>query len=109
MTIPKEVQLLLDALRVKQKPLVTNQRVQSAVDELYRPNPTIYPGGIAAAIIYESLTGNLVNGKSHRTKGEQRKQQIKKILTKENLSSEDEEIARDILEELEYGLRIAQK
>lgn len=106
MQIPSEVQVRLHDLRVKTTPLVTNQRLQSVVSELYRPNSKIRPGGTAAAIIYESQTGNLVNGKGHKQKGEERMRHLEKILRQENLSPEDTKIAMDILADLKDALQI---
>lgn len=109
MQIANDVDLLLHDLRVQTAPLVTNQRLQLVVSELYRPNPKIRPGGTAAAIIYESLTGNLVNGKGHKQKGKEYMRCLEKMLEKKNLNPEDTKTAMDMLEDLKYALQIASR
>jgi hypothetical protein len=60
-----------DKLKVPQNPGAENHRLQKTFNELWRENAHI-PGGTAGAIIYEVITRELVGGKSHKRKGQER-------------------------------------
>ncbi|WP_449419296.1 hypothetical protein [Phormidium nigroviride] len=106
MEIPPEVQDALDKLRVQTKPTVSDPRLERVVNELFRDNPTLHPEGTASAIIYETKTGNLVGGKTHKQKGEERMRQLEKMIQGGYLNAEDQTIATDILEDLRYALLV---
>jgi len=102
---PNSVQTFLDNLKIKTKPQVSNPRLQSAIDELFRSNATII-GGTAGAIIYERITGNLVGGKSHNEKGRQRLIQLQRIIQQEPLNPDDSTIATNLLDDLQSALNL---
>lgn len=83
---------------------VSNQKLKSAIKELYRPGAKIGDGGVADAIRYEIKTGNLVGGKSHIQKGRERLRSLERILEKENLTIQEEDMVKELIEDLVQAL-----
>lgn len=58
-----------DSLRAgMEKPLTSDPRLSSILDDLYRPNATVGSGSTAAAVRQELATGTSVGGKMHSQK-----------------------------------------
>ena len=79
---------------------VTNENLKNTIKELYRENATIGDGGTADAIRHELETGELVGGKSHIQKGEQRLKNLQNILKRNNLNEIDRKIANELYNDL---------
>lgn len=92
-----------DKLKVPQNPGAENPRLQKTFNELWRENDQI-PGGTAGAIIYEVITRELIGGKSHKRKGQERLRGLQKILQKENLNQDDTKKLIEAMEDLKYAL-----
>jgi len=82
----------------------TNPRLQRTIDALFQ-STDIVPGGTAGAIRRELRTGELIGGKSHILKGQERVRNLQKILKEENLSSSDRDIAELLIEDLQAALK----
>ena len=80
----------------------TTGEAKRIITELYRNNAEIGDGGTADAIRHELATGELVGGRSHIQKGEDRLRQIERFLRK-NPNHPD----RELLERLANDLRDA--
>lgn len=52
-----------------QKPIVTDPKLQSFIDKLYRPDAETGSGSTADAIRHERATGEHIRGKLHFQKG----------------------------------------
>jgi len=85
---------------------VSNDKLKSCINEMYRPGASIGDGGLADAIRYELTTGQLVGGKSHITKGLERVRNLENIIAKQNLSNADLKIATDLLNDLKEVLKL---
>lgn len=83
----------------------TNQKVKEAVNQIYRPNAQIGDGGLGDAIRHELATGDLVGGKSHIKKGQERLKNLENILKSENLSPDEERMVRDLIDDLQKALK----
>ena len=83
----------------------TNQKVKEAVNQIYRPNAQIGDGGLGDAIRHELATGDLVGGKSHIKKGQERLKNLENILKSENLSPDEERMVRDLFDDLQKALK----
>ena len=83
---------------------VENPKLKNAVNEIYRPGATTGDGGLADAVRHELSTGELVGGKSHITKATERVTNLENIINKQNLSSSDLEIAKNLLDDLKKAL-----
>jgi len=56
------------------------------------------------AIRYELQTGQMVGGKSHILKGQERVRNLENIIRKQNLDPEDQAIANALLQDLKNAL-----
>ena len=83
----------------------TNQKVKEAVNQIYRPNAQIGDGGLGDAIRHELATGDLVGGKSHIQKGQERLKNLENILKSENLSADEERMVMDLIDDLQKALK----
>ncbi|MBE7038557.1 MAG: hypothetical protein E7404_06630 [Ruminococcaceae bacterium] len=83
---------------------VNNPKLKNAINEIYRSNATIGDGGLADAIRYELQTGKLIGGKSHIQKGKERLKNLENIIKMQNLTSEEEKIAIEIMENIKNAL-----
>lgn len=83
-----------------------NQKLKNTIKELYRSGAKIGDGGLADAIKYELLTGELVGGKSHIKKGYERIKNLENIIKKENLCSSDLKLAKQLLNNLKDALGV---
>ena len=86
------------------KPQVSNLRVQRTLDQLFKQADTV-PGGTAAAIRHELKTGELVGGKSHIKKGQDRARELARRMREENLSIDDRKLVEHILNDLLDSLK----
>lgn len=86
------------------KPTAKNQKLQNAINQLYRPNATVGNGSTMDAIRHELNTGQLVGGKSHLQKGQERVKNLENILKKEQLSPQDKALAEALLQDLKAAL-----
>ncbi|GIO41753.1 hypothetical protein J41TS4_15110 [Paenibacillus apis] len=86
------------------KPIAENQKLQNAINQLYRPNATVGNGSTMDAIRHELNTGQLVGGKSHLQKGQERVKNLENILKKEQLSTQDKALAEALLQDLKAAL-----
>lgn len=84
---------------------VQNDKLKNAVNQIYRPNAKIGDGGLADALRHEFKTGELVGGKSHIQKANERIKNLKNIIKKENLNSSDLKIAEDMISDMDNALR----
>ncbi len=82
----------------------TNQKVKEAINQIYRPKAKIGDGGLGDAIRHELITGELVGGKSHMQKGKDRLKSLENILKKENLSTLEEFVVKDLIDDLKRAL-----
>lgn len=73
------------------------------INQLYRETAARGDGGTAYAIYLELTTGELVGGRSHIQKGQQRIRQIEKLL-KKNPNHPDKELLLRLKKELEDAL-----
>lgn len=80
----------------------TTPEVERIVDELYREGADVGDGGTADAIREQLQSGELVGGRDHIRKGQERLRQIEKILER-NPNHPD----RDLLERLRDDLKDA--
>ncbi len=85
-------------------PAAANARLQGAIEQLFRAGDKL-PGGTAGAIREELRTGELVGGRSHLLKGQQRARQLQRILQQEELSAADRTTAQRVLTDLQNALR----
>ena len=83
---------------------VTNQKLKNAIDQIYRPDAKTGNGGLADAIRHELSTGELVGGKSHIIKGNERVKNLENIIKSQNLNSTDMQIAQELLNDLKNAL-----
>ena len=83
---------------------VQNDKLRNAVNEIYRPGASIGDGGLADAVRHELITGEMVGGKSHITKAQERIANLENIITKQNLSQADSDIAQSLLRDLKGSL-----
>ena len=86
-----------------------NAKLRNAINQMYRPGATGGDGGLADAIRHESETGELVGGRSHTRKGQERLTNLKNILAKQHLSASDKALIRKLIADLESALRKATK
>ena len=63
-----------------------NEKLKNTIKEMYRENANVGDGGLADAIRHELNTGELVGGKSHIIKGEERVRNLENILKNQNKS-----------------------
>ena len=94
--LPKKGQKLLDK--------ATNVKLKNTIKELYHAGSKIGDGSTAAAIKHELKTGELVGGKSHILKGEERLKNLDKILKTMNLNKKDKKIAQKLYNDLKKAL-----
>lgn len=87
------------------KPIVKDVKLQSFINELYRPNAKVGNGSTADAIRYELSTGKKVGGKSHVQKGEDALVRLSKWL-KNNLTASpgDRAAVENIISDLNEAL-----
>ena len=85
---------------------VSNIKLKNCINETYRPGAKIGDGGLADAIRHELITGELVGGKTHITKGLERVRNLENIIAKQNLDSADLEIATYLLNDLKSALEL---
>ncbi|TEB10867.1 RHS repeat-associated core domain-containing protein [Pelotomaculum propionicicum] len=86
------------------KPVANNPKLQNVINELYRPGATVGNGSTMDAIRYELQTGQMVGGKSHILKGQERVRNLENIIRKQNLDPEDQAIANALLQDLKNAL-----
>jgi hypothetical protein len=86
------------------KPSAENQKLQNAIDQLYRPNATVGNGSTMDAIRHELKTGELVGGKGHMQKGQERAKNLENILNKETLNPQDKALAETLLQDLNNAI-----
>jgi hypothetical protein len=86
------------------KPSAENQKLQNAIDQLYRPNATVGNGSTMDAIRHELKTGELVGGKGHMQKGQERVKNLENILNKETLNPQDKALAETLLQDLNNAI-----
>jgi len=83
----------------------SNPKLKSAINQIYRPNARIGDGGLADAIRHEKITGEKVGGVSHIKKGKERLKNLKNILDKEKLNTQDTKIINDLINDLTQALK----
>jgi hypothetical protein len=83
---------------------VENPKLRNTVNELYRPGATVGDGGLADAVRQELKTGELVGGKSHIPKAQERVTNLENIIKSQNLNPSDLKIAKDLLSDLQNAL-----
>ena len=83
---------------------VNNIKLKNTIKEMYRPGAKIGDGGLADAIRYEIKTGNLVGGKSHIQKGNERLRNLERIVNREGLSKQERKIAEELIVDLQSAL-----
>jgi hypothetical protein len=83
---------------------VSNQKLKNAIDQMYRPGATIGNGSLADAVRHELRTGELVGGKSHIQKANERVKNLENIIKKQDLDAIDLEIANELLKDLQNAL-----
>lgn len=82
----------------------TQNDSKNLVKELYRSGSKIGDGGTADALRHELKTGELVGGKSHKIKAQERVRQIENIL-KKNPNHPDKDLLNQLKDDLEKALR----
>lgn len=82
-----------------------DEKVKNAIKELYRPGSEVGDGGTADAIRHELATGELVGGKSHVKKGEERLKNLENIMKNRNLTDIDEQIVKELHDDLKDALK----
>ncbi len=83
---------------------VNNIKLKNTIKEMYRPGAKMGDGGLADAIRYEIKTGNLVGGKSHIQKGNERLRNLERIVNREVLSKQERKIAEELIVDLQSAL-----
>jgi RHS repeat-associated protein len=84
-------------------PKASNARLQKTIDIMFKPSDTI-PGGTAGAIRNELLTDIPTGGRFHKIKGEQTINRLRNIISQENLSRSDLDIANQLIQDLTDAL-----
>ncbi|MDR2733520.1 MAG: type IV secretion protein Rhs [Spirochaetota bacterium] len=84
---------------------VTNTKLKNAINQIYRPNAKIGDGGLADAIRHEKAIGEKVGGRSHIQKGKERLKNLKNILNKEKLNTQDTKIINELIDDLTQALK----
>ncbi|MDL2288833.1 hypothetical protein LJC32_05590 [Oscillospiraceae bacterium OttesenSCG-928-F05] len=79
---------------------IENPKLKNAVNEMYRPKAKIGDGGLADAVRHELRTGELIGGRSHILKAQERISNLQNIISRQNLSPNDLTIAQDLLDDL---------
>ena len=72
---------------------------------MYREGATIGDGIAMAAASYQIKTGNLVAGKDHIKKIEERISNLTNIMKSQNLNSNDKDLAVKLLKDMNESLR----
>ncbi|MFD1738095.1 hypothetical protein ACFSCX_16290, partial [Bacillus salitolerans] len=83
---------------------VSNQKLKNAIDQMYRPDAKIGNGSLADAVRHELKTGELVGGKSHIQKANERIKNLENIIKKQDLNDNDLELAFELLNDLKNAL-----
>lgn len=97
---PKPVNATGEALKSR----VSDTKLKSVINELYRPGATIGDGGTAAALLHEKQSGKLVGGKSHEKKAKERLSQLKKMKEKNDYTGEDKKVVNKLIKDLEEAI-----
>ncbi|MCQ2741856.1 MAG: hypothetical protein MJ239_00950 [Bacilli bacterium] len=84
---------------------VNNQRLKNLVGELYREGAEVGDGSAMAAASKQVKTGELVGGRNHIIKIEQRIVNLQRILAKEELSPTDRAFGERLLSKMEKSLK----
>jgi len=84
---------------------VSNQKLKTAIEQIYRPNATIGDGGLADAILYEKHTGKKIRNCSHLQKGKERLINLENILANENLNEQDTKIISKLIADIQTALK----
>jgi len=96
-----------DGLRAQMsRPVVSDARLSSLFDDLYRPNALVGSGSTAAAVRTELLTGTTVGGKLHSQKAENSIRSLEKWLQiNPNARSGDRAAAENVIRDTQSALR----
>ena len=86
------------------KPTATNPALHRTIDELFKSKDKI-AGGTAGAVRHERATGNLVRGKVHSAKADERIKNLRNIIQNQRLTPEDRATAIRLIEDLEDALQ----
>lgn len=87
------------------RPEVSNERLQKAVEQLYRNGGKIGNGSTADAIRKELAFNESTGGKWHKQKGEDQIKNLKNIINDEDLSQSDLNAARRMMTDLDNALK----
>jgi len=82
---------------------VENPALRRVIEELYRPGANIGDGGTAAALKHEIQTGQALR---HLIKAQERIRNIENIMSRQNLSSSDLQIANRLLRDLQGAVNM---
>ena len=89
-------------------PAATNPALRRTLSALFQRTDRI-AGGTAGAIRNETLTGRMTGGSWHLQKGLERAANLRRILSREQLSAKDRETAQRALAELDEAVRFARE
>ncbi|MCL2610519.1 MAG: hypothetical protein FWE02_02465 [Defluviitaleaceae bacterium] len=105
-TVLEQSNILTSGMSIRDSLLdtVENPKLRNAINEIYRPGATVGDGGLADAVRHELETGELVGGKSHIRKAEERIVNLENVIKKQNLNETDLDVAQKLLDELKNAL-----
>lgn len=83
---------------------VSDSKLASKIDKMYRPNAKIGNGSTADAIRHELKTGEMLSPKGHMQKGKEMASELLKDMRSNRLSESDEKIARELLKDLKNAM-----
>lgn len=95
-----------DALRRSMnRPATANPKLSGIMDEMYRPNAKVGSGSTAAAVCFESATGQPIGGKWHTQKAEEGVIRLQRWLQNNpTASSSDRAAAENVVRDLQNAL-----
>ena len=85
--------------------LLSNQKLKNLVGELYREGAIIGDGSAMAAASKQVQTGELVGGKDHVTKINERINNLNNIMKTQNLNASDTKYAHELLSKMKKSLK----
>ena len=83
---------------------MTDPKLKSRIDKLYRANAKVGNGSTADAIRYELRTGELLSPKGHFQKGIEMRNRLLKDIKSGRLNEADTSIARGLVKDLQNAL-----
>ena len=103
-SVAKGVTKLLTSTRQSLLNSVTDKKLLSRIDKLYRQGAKIGNGGTADAIRYELKTGKLLSPKGHSLKGIEMRNGLMKDIKSGRLNKTDTRIAKGLVRDLQNAL-----